>query len=183
VQERAVFPLHTHARGYETCVDDSPAVRGYDVITSDDAKVGEVVDVVGDNFIVEHGTLRKHRNALPKTFAQVDGDAGVVRTTLSKQIIEQSPEVDRDEALDERAVAAYYGLAAGYDSPPTQGYGEVNPDDPALTADQLTRRLGMTPPEEERAQIREGESDVYGPAGRPIHPADPHVTGEPRSND
>ncbi len=164
-------------------MDEHELVKGYDLIGSDDEKIGEIVDRVGDNVIVEHGTLRKHRNAVPKTFTQLDEQAGVVRTTLSKKMIEQSPEVREGEPLDEREIAAYYGLAGGYESPPTEGYGELNADDPALSADQLTRRLGMTPPEEERARIREGESDVYGPAGRQIHPPDPHVTGEPRPND
>jgi hypothetical protein len=160
-------------------MDEHADLKGHDLIGSDDEKVGEIVDRVGDTLIVEHGTLRKHRNALPTTFVQLDAGAGVARTTLSKQMIHLSPDVHEDEALDETEIAAYYGLAAGYESPPTEGDGELNPDDPALSADQLTRRLGMTPPEEERARIREGEEDTYGPPGRQIHPADPHVTGEP----
>jgi hypothetical protein len=154
-------------------------MEGYDVVTSDGERLGQVVGVAGDNLIVEHGTLRKNRHALPKTFVQLDADTGVARTSLSKRMIHLSPEVHDNEALDETEIAAYYGLASGYESPPTQGYGELNPDDPAVSADQLTRRLGMTPPEEERARIREGEDDTYGPPGRQIHPADPHVTGEP----
>jgi hypothetical protein len=160
-------------------VEEHELLKGYDLIGSEDEKVGEIIDRVGDNLIVEHGTLRKHRNALPKTFVQRDADTGVARTSLSKRMIQLSPEVHENEPLDETEIAAYYGLASGYESPPTEGYGELNPDDPALSADQLTRRLGMTPPEEERARIREGEDDTYGPPGRQIHPADPHVTGEP----
>jgi hypothetical protein len=162
-------------------VEEHTDLKGHDLIGSDDEKVGQIVDRIGNNLIVEHGTLRKHRSALPTTFVQfdADADAGVARTTLSKQMIHLSPEVHEDEPLDEREIAAYYGLAAGYESPPTLGAGELNPDDPALSADQLTRRLGMTPPEEERARIREGDEDTYGPPGRQIHPADSHVTGEP----
>ena len=151
--------------------------NGSDLVGSDDEKIGVIVDRVGDNLIVEHGTLRKHRNAVPATFVHVED--GAARTNLSKELIHLSPEVDEDESLDDKEIAAYYGLAAGYESPPTLGAGELNPDDPALSADQLTRRLGMTPPEEERARIRGGEDDTYGPPGRQIHPADPHVTGEP----
>ena len=158
-------------------------MRGYALIDSDDHKVGEIVDRVGEHLIVEHGHLRKHRNVLPTTFVQIDENAGVARTTLSRKMIEESPEWKDGEQIDERAVAAYYGLAGGYESPPTEGYGAVNPDDPALSADQLTRGLGMTPPEEERARIREGAGEVYGAPGRPIHPPDPHVTGEPRPPD
>ena len=68
-------------------------MKGYDLIGSDDDKVGQIIDRVGDNLIVEHGTLRKHRNALPKTFVHLDTDAGVARTSLSKQMIQLSPEV------------------------------------------------------------------------------------------
>ena len=160
-------------------MDTNETLTGRHLISSDDAKVGEIVDRVGDNLIVEHGTLRKHRNAVPATFVTADADAGTARTTLSKRLIEESPEVKDGEPVDEREIAAYYGLAGGYESPPTEGYGVLNEDDPAVSADQLTRSLGMTPPEEQRAQIREGERDTYGAPGRPIHPADPHVTSGP----
>jgi hypothetical protein len=160
-------------------VEEHELLKGYELIGSDDAKVGEIVDRAGDILIVEHGTLRKHRNALPTTFVHFDADAGAARTTLSKQMIHVSPEVHEGQPLDEKEIAAYYGLAAGFESPPTLGAGELNPDDPALSADQQARRLGLTPPEEQRARIREGEEDIYGPPGRQIHPADPHVIGEP----
>lgn len=160
-------------------MDEHEVLHGYQLIGSDDDKVGEIVERAGDILIVEYGTLRKHRRAVPRTFVEVDAEGAVARTTLSKQLIEDSPDVNDPESLDEREIAAYYGLAAGYEAPPTEGDGALNPDDPAVSADQLTRRLGMTPPEEERAQIRKGEDDVYGPPGRQIHPPDPHVTSGP----
>jgi hypothetical protein len=144
----------------------------YEVIGSDGDKVGHVVGQEDDLIIVERGTLRKHRYALPKTFVEIDNEAGVVRTTLSKQLIEDSPEVD--DGVDEQQIAAYYGLASGEVQPETHGYGFVEPDDPAVSAESQTRRAGIIPPEEERARIREGEEDVYGPPGRQIIPPDPH---------
>jgi hypothetical protein len=148
-------------------------MNDYEVTDSEGHSVGHVVGEQGDSLIVERGTLRKHRHALPRTFVEVDEDAGVVRTTLSKQLIEDSPEVD-DDGVDERQIAAYYGLAGGYEHPETLGYGEVEPDDPAVSAEVQTRRAGIIPPEEQRARIREGEEDVYGPPGRQIIPPDPH---------
>jgi hypothetical protein len=47
-------------------------MEGYEVISSDDRKVGRVVEVKGDNVIVEHGLLRKTRQAIPKPFAHSD---------------------------------------------------------------------------------------------------------------
>jgi hypothetical protein len=145
---------------------------GYDVITSDDQKIGGVVRVDGDLLIVEGGLLRKTKHAVPLTFAQVDDDERVVRLTLSREIVDDSPAVD-DDGPDRRAVAEHYGLAAGSDEPETQGYGDVVPDDPAWGAEQEERRTGVEPAAERRARIREGGSDA-GPHGRPIIPPDPH---------
>ena len=153
--------------------------KGYAVLTSDDERLGQVIGETGGNLVVEHGLLFKHRRALPMAFAHVDDSEQVIRTTLSKQMIVDSPDLKDGEPPDEQEIATYYGLAAGYESPPTEGDGALKPDDPALSADQLTRRLGMTPPEEERARVREGAGEVYGPPGRQIHPPDPHVAGDP----
>lgn len=157
--------------------------KGYAVVTAEDERFGEVVGQEGDNLVVEHGRVFKHRHPLPLAFAHVDESEGIVRTTLSKHMIEDAPELKDDGDVDEHEIAAYYGLAKGDEAPPTQGAGVLDPGDPALSADQLSRRLGLTPPEEERARIRSGAEDVYGPPGRQIHPADPHVTGEPRSTE
>ena len=107
-------------------------MEGYDVITSDEHKLGHVVGTIGDNVVVEHGTLRKTRHAVPKAFVHVDNGEKVVRLTVSKELVEESPKV-QDE-FDARAVAEHYGLASGYDAPATLGDGELLPDDPALTA-------------------------------------------------
>jgi hypothetical protein len=145
---------------------------GYDVIASDGHSVGTVVGERGDAIVLEHGLLRKHRRALPKTFVEVDDNERVVRTTLSKQLIEDSPELDDD--VDEQQIAAYYGLAGGYEQPDTLGYGELGADETAVSAELQTRRAGLLPPEEQRARTREGVSDTYGPPGRQIIPPDPH---------
>jgi hypothetical protein len=132
-------------------------MEGYDVLTPDEEKVGRVVGTIGDNLIVEQGHLRKSKHALPKTFAHVDDDEQVVRVTVSKQILGDAPTVQDDE-LDEQAVARHYGLAAGESAPETQGYGDVEPDDPAWSAEHEELRTGVTPAPQERAQIREGLS-------------------------
>ena len=152
-------------------------MEGYDVITNDGDKLGHVVGTQGDNLIVEHGTLFKSRHALPRAFAHVDESERTVRTTLSKQLIQDSPKVS-DGEVDEAEVAAYYGLPGAESTQPSEGYGVLNPDDPAETADQLAVLQGRVPPEQERAEIRKSVEggETYGPAGRPIIPPDPHTS-------
>ena len=147
-------------------------MNGYEVIGSDDGKVGEVVAVEGDLLIVEGGLLRKTRHAIPATFAHANDDERVVRLSLAKELVESSPKV-ADGDVDRHAVAEHYGLAEGYEAPATEGYGELTPDDPAWSAEQVERRTGVEPAPEQRARIREGERDA-GLRGRPIIPPDSH---------
>ena len=146
-------------------------VEGYEVVGSDDGKLGHVVEIDGDFLIAEEGTLRKKRHAIPKAFAHpVDGEQ-VVRLTVSKELVEDSPTFKEGE-LDRRAAAAHYGLADAYDEPRTQGDGEVTPDDPAFGAEQEGLRSGVEPAAQQRVVSREGQEP--GVRGRPIIPPDPH---------
>jgi len=142
------------------------------VIGRDGRKVGEVVAVEGDFLVVESGLLRKSRHAVPMAFAHPEEKERVVRLTVSKGLVRDSPGL-RDGELDRRAVAEYYGLAEGEVAPETEGYGELRPDDPAWSAEQEERRSGVEPAAQRRARIREGKSEA-GPHGRPIIPPDPH---------
>ena len=147
-------------------------MEGYDVITSDDHKVGSVLGVDGDLVIVESGLLRKTRHAVPQAFAHVDADEQVVRLTLSKELVESSPAID-DDSIDRAAVAQHYGLAEGEAAPETEGYGDVTADDPAWGAEHEELRTGVEPAAQQRARMREGDTES-GPRGRPIIPPDPH---------
>lgn len=129
-------------------------MEGYEVVTSDEQKVGQVVGTYGDNLIVEQGTLLKSKRALPRAFAHVDDEARVVRTSVPKNVLQDAPKID-DGDVDEAAVAQYYGLAGGEKAPETLGYGELNPDDPARTAEDDERAAGLTPAPAERARVRE----------------------------
>ena len=155
--------------GNRGCMD------GYEVIGSDDGKLGHVIEVDGDFLIAEEGTLRKKRHAIPKAFAHPDDSEKVVRLTVSKELVEDSPTFKEGEELDRQAAAAHYGLAEGYDNPETEGYGEVTPDDPAWSADEQAARAGIESASERRVKIQQGESDA-GLRGRPIIPPDPHDT-------
>jgi hypothetical protein len=125
-------------------------MEGYDVVTIDDEKVGKVVGTHGDHLIVEQGTIRKSKHALPRAFTEVNDGEQVVRMTVSKDIFCDSPKVNGE--VDETAIALHYGLAEGSEAPPTEDSG------------------GITPAEQERAQAREqlgGETDQGVPAESP----------------
>ena len=135
------------------------------MIASDDNKVGEVVRTDGDLLIVESGRLRKSRHAIPKAFAHAVEGEQVVRLSVSKELVDNSPPLD-DDQVDHDAVAAYYGLAEGVEAPATQGYGDVLPDDPAYGAESDELSAGLEPAAEQRARMREGGETEYGPRGR-----------------
>src|SRR5207248_2706130 len=117
-------------------------VEGYDVITSDECKLGHVKGTIGDYLVVEHGTIVKSKHPVPKTFAEAHDDEKIVRLTVSKEIVTSAPKVNGD-GLDEQAAAEHYGLASGYEAPETEGYGDVLPDDPGRTAEDDARRAGV----------------------------------------
>ena len=153
-------------------------MEGYEVETSE-GRLGTVVGEKGDNLIVKHGTLFKQCHALPRTFVEVDDEKRIVHTTLSKRMIEDSPKVKEDAELDVGGIAAYYGLAEGSEAPGTEGYGALNPDDPAHTADQQALSAGLEPAEAQRARIRENmhSGDTYGSPGRQVIPPNAHEVG------
>jgi hypothetical protein len=134
-------------------------MEGFDVVTSDDHKIGQVVAVQDRHLIVEHGMLKKTRHAVPETFAHTDADEQIVRLSVSKEIVESSPKLENG-GIDTPAVAEHFGLAEATAAPETEGYGELLPDDPARSADQDALRAGREPADQERAEIREGGLDA-----------------------
>jgi hypothetical protein len=106
-------------------------MENYDLITMvDDKRWGTVVGEQGEYVIAEHGTLRKHRYAIPKASVEVDQEAQEARTTLSGELIGESPRVD--DSFDQEAVDRHYGLG------------------------DTSEVAGGETATEERAQIREG---------------------------
>jgi hypothetical protein len=137
-------------------------MEGYELISAvDDKSYGNVVGEEGDYVIVEHGTLRKSRHAVPRSSVEIDDERREVRTTLSRELIDDSPKVE-DGGIDHTAVAQHYGLAAGSEAPPTEGYGETTADDPARGAEWDEHRAGIDPTVEQRARIREGGEEAGG---------------------
>jgi hypothetical protein len=129
-------------------------MEGFDVVTSDDCKFGQVVGVEEGHLIVEHGTLRKAKYAVPETFAHTDDGERTVRLSVSKEIIEASPKLDNG-SVDTDAVAAHYGLAEATPAPETEGYGDLLPDDPGRSADEEAVQAGRETADQQRATMRE----------------------------
>jgi hypothetical protein len=144
-------------------------MQGYDVRTIDGDRIGHVVDTDGDYLIVEHGLL-KTKHALPQVFAEVDADEQVVRTTLSKDLIYDSPKVNSE--LDRTAVAEHYGLAEGFTDPTTRGLDDLEPDENAYAAAESLR---------EEIEARKEVVANEGPFDEP--PSAPGGTSGHRSRD
>jgi hypothetical protein len=151
-------------------------MEGYDVISAvDDKKLGSVVRDEGDYLIIEHGTLRKQRHAIPKATVEVLDDRREARTTLARGLIEDSPKIG-DDGLDREELARYYGLADTSVAPPTEGYGDTVPTDPAQGAETEEQAAGLEPAAEQRARIREG--DTSGDRAGGIPQESPAMLGE-----
>lgn len=84
-------------------------MEDFEVISvADDKKLGTVVREEGDYVVFEHGLIRKQLHAIPKTTIEVDAEGRQVTTSLSKELIEDSPQVE-DDGLDTDALARHYG--------------------------------------------------------------------------
>jgi hypothetical protein len=137
-------------------------MQGYSVVTNDGSKVGHVVDELGDFLIVESGHLRKSKHPIPKVFATVREDEEVVCVTVTKDVIDDAPSINGGEP-DEEEILRHYGLAGGFETADTEGYGETTRDDPAYGDD------GMVAAEQGRVALREGrapDTDVPTVRGR-----------------
>lgn len=123
-------------------------MEGQTVVTSDDHKLGTVIAERDDCVVVEGGHIFKSKHAIPRDFLkEVDG---VLRATVTKDIVDGSPKVDL-EHWDCSSVRLYYGLDGPF---------EVDPDPNGLeNAETDARRAGMKPAAEERIDIME-ENDA-----------------------
>jgi hypothetical protein len=144
-------------------------MHGYDVVTSDDHKVGQVVDERNDCLIVEHGHVFKSNHAIPRAFVHVDDDGKTVRATVTKDIFVDSPKVTDD--WDCNATLEHYGLVGGLADPDTEGYGETLRTDPAVaapdavTAQRAAMRAGTGTGAADVPHVRERSPNAFDPAG------------------
>jgi hypothetical protein len=138
-------------------------MQAWEVVTTDDEKVGRVVDVLDDYLIVEHGHVRKSRHPLPRSFAHPREAEEQVCVSVPKDVLLDSPKLERDGSFDREATARHYGLAAAMPESPAEGYGDSDADDPAWTSDQDAAAAGMVPTDRLRARIRERKHENRAP--------------------
>ena len=132
-------------------------MEGWQVVTSQEEKLGRVVAVTDDYLIVEAGHLRKSRHAIPRTFVQLREGEEEVCVGLPKDMVGDSPSVEADGTFDREATAQHYGLAEAMEHPPTEGYGELEPDDPAYGPDRDADAADLVPADQLRAETQTGK--------------------------
>jgi hypothetical protein len=125
------------------------------VVTSDDQKLGTVIDERDNCVVIETGHVFKTKHAIPRDFLhEVDG---VLRATVTKDVIDDSPKVDLEQ-WDCSVVRLHYGLDGPF---------EVDPDPNGLeNAETDARRAGLKPAAAERIDVMEGNDADTMPAVR-----------------
>jgi len=128
--------------------------EGQSVVSADDHTIGKVVGEQGDCLLVETGHVFKTTHAIPLSF--VHEHEGELRATVSKEIVNDSPQVD-PENFDCDAVLLHYGLGGPY---------EVDPDPTLDNAETEGARHGIDPVPEQRIGTL-GEVDSQLPPDGP----------------
>jgi hypothetical protein len=85
-------------------------VRGYEVVTSDDRRVGTVTDVRHGCLVVDIGRFRRRRRPVPREFAHSVDAAAKVVVTVPRATLRAAPRVRRRGEFDARSVSRHYGL-------------------------------------------------------------------------
>lgn len=87
-------------------------MEGQDVVTSDDHKLGTVIADRDDCAIIEMGHVFKAKHAIPRSFLHEHD--GVLRATVTKDVITSSPKIDLEDWNCE-SVNLHYGLTVPFE--------------------------------------------------------------------
>ena len=142
-------------------------MAGQTVVTSDDHKLGTIVEERDNCVIVETGHVFKTKHAIPREFLhEVDG---TLRATVTKDIVDDSPKVDL-ENWDCSAVRLAYGLDGPFEVDPDPN-GTENAETDAI-------RAGIKPAPAQRLDVLEENDPNALPAvrERQANAADPSGT-------
>jgi hypothetical protein len=93
-------------------------MQGWQVVTSQDEKLGHVVAELDDYLIVEGGHFKKSRHPIPKAFAHAREGEQEVCVSLPKDMVHESPKVNGVDEFDREAAAQHYGLAEAMETTP-----------------------------------------------------------------
>jgi hypothetical protein len=123
-------------------------MQGQDVVTSDDQKLGTIIDERDGCLILETGHVFKAKHAIPRDFVHDHG--GKLVTTVTKELVANSPKVDLDD-WDCQEIKLHYGLDGPFD---------VDPDPDGLhNAEVEGARHGIEPDPARRLGTLGGEND------------------------
>jgi hypothetical protein len=108
---------------------------GAEVVSSDDHRIGRVLETRDDFVLVETGHVFKSTRAIPAPFLHVHD--GLVRATVSKDIVDASPQID-DDGWSPDEVLTHYGLG----DPVANGEpDEIDGPDPQLGPDDEVKSI------------------------------------------
>lgn len=127
--------------------------EGQTVVSADDHTIGKVIGQRDDCVLIETGHVFKSTHAIPASF--LHEHEGEIRATVSKEIVNDSPQVDAD-SFDCEAVLLHYGLGGPY---------EVDPDPVLDNAETEGARHGIDPAPAERVGTLGETNDQLPPEG------------------
>ena len=147
------------------------SMKGQDVVSSDDHKLGTVVAEREDCVVVESGHVFKSRHAIPTDFLHEHD--GVLRATVGKEVVDESPKADGD-SFDANAIRMHYGLIEVH---------VVDPDPQEANAETDGLHQGIEPAPSERLGTLGGANDpsIERPSGLDREDA-PTYAGHPHSH-
>ncbi|MBA3844443.1 MAG: hypothetical protein H0X39_17810 [Actinobacteria bacterium] len=156
-------------------------MEGQEVVTTEDQKLGTVIAERDNCVIIESGHLFKSKHAIPLDFLHDEG--GVLRATVGKDVVADSPKVDIDN-WDVGPVRRHYGLDGeflvdpdpdGLDSAETAGARQgVNP----APADRIATLGGVNDPAADKPLIRDRMANANDPTGVTANLSDRNRTGD-----
>jgi len=155
-------------------------MEGQDVVTSDDHKLGTVIAERDDCVVIETGHVFKSKHAIPRSFLHEHD--GVLRATVTKDVVDDSPKVDLED-WDCEVVRLHYGIDGPFETdPPADGLNNAEVEgarhgvQPA-PAERITTLGGETDPSHDAPAIRDRQANANDPAGVTANLSDRNRTG------
>jgi hypothetical protein len=155
-------------------------MEGQEVVTSDDHTLGTVVAERDECVIIETGHVFKTKHAIPRAFLHEHD--GVLRATVTKEVVNDSPKVDADD-FDVSAVRTHYGLDTVFVTDPDPD-GVENAETAAASVGQQpapAQRVGTlggtNDPSVDSPVIRDRQANAADPAGVTANLSDRNRTG------
>ena len=155
-------------------------MEGQDVVTSDDHKLGTVIAERDDCVVIETGHVFKSKHAIPRSFLHEHD--GVLRATVTKDVIDDSPKVDL-ENWDCEQVRLHYGLDGPFEvDPPAHGVNNAEVEGQALgvkpaPAERIQTLGNQNDPADAMPAVRDRQANAYDPAGTTANLSDENRTG------